>query len=55
MICPKNKLGHSQSQISELTGLTIDEARETLGQATGLSPEAQHLPNEAYQFILDRR
>jgi hypothetical protein len=40
MICAKSKLGHSLSQISELTGLTIDEVMERLGQATGLSPEA---------------
>jgi hypothetical protein len=40
MICTKSKLGHSLSQISELTGLTIDEVRERLGQATGISPEA---------------
>jgi hypothetical protein len=35
-----NKLGHSLSQISELTGLTSDEVKERLGQATGLTPEA---------------
>jgi hypothetical protein len=40
MICTKSKLGHSLCQVSELTGLTIDEVREILGQATGLSPEA---------------
>jgi hypothetical protein len=38
MICTKSKLGHSLSQISELTGLTIDQVKERLGQATGLSP-----------------
>jgi hypothetical protein len=40
MICTKNKLGHSLSQISELTGLTIELVKQKLGQATGLSPEA---------------
>jgi hypothetical protein len=40
MICKESKLGHSLSQISELTGLTIDQVKEGLGQATGLSPEA---------------
>jgi hypothetical protein len=40
MICTKSKLGHSLSQISELTGLTIDQVKQRLGQATGLSPEA---------------
>jgi hypothetical protein len=40
MICTKSKLGHSLSQISELTGLTIDQVKERLGQATSLSPEA---------------
>jgi hypothetical protein len=39
MICTKSKLGHSLSQISELTGLTIDQVKQRLGQATGLSPE----------------
>jgi hypothetical protein len=39
-ICAKSKLGHSLSQISELTGLTSDEVKERLGQATGLTPEA---------------
>jgi hypothetical protein len=39
MICTKSKLGHSLSQISELTGLTIDQVKARLGQATGLSPE----------------
>jgi hypothetical protein len=39
MICTKSKLGHSLSQISEQTGLTIDQVKERLGQATGLSPE----------------
>jgi hypothetical protein len=32
-----SKLGHSLSQISELTGLTIDEVKDSLGQATGLT------------------
>jgi hypothetical protein len=35
----KSKQGHSLSQISELTGLTIDQVKETLGQATGLTPK----------------
>jgi hypothetical protein len=39
MICTKSKLGHSLSEISELTGLTIDQVKQRLGQATGLSPE----------------
>jgi hypothetical protein len=39
MICTKSKLGHSLSQISELTGLTMDQVKQRLGQATGLSPE----------------
>jgi hypothetical protein len=39
-ICAKSKLGHSLGQISELTGLTIEEVKERLGQATGLTPEA---------------
>jgi hypothetical protein len=34
-----SQLGHSLSQISELTGLTIEEVKETLGQATGLTPK----------------
>jgi hypothetical protein len=39
MICTKSKLGHSLSQISELTGLSIDQVKQILAQATGLSPE----------------
>jgi hypothetical protein len=39
MICTKSKLGHSLSQISEFTGLTIDQVKQRLGQATGLSPK----------------
>jgi hypothetical protein len=39
MICTKSKLGPSLSQISELTGLTIELVKQRLGQATGLSPE----------------
>jgi hypothetical protein len=35
----KSKLGHLLSQISELTGLTIDEVKETLGQSAGLTPK----------------
>jgi hypothetical protein len=38
LICTKSKQGQSLSQISELTGLTIDQVKETLAQATGLSP-----------------
>jgi hypothetical protein len=33
------KLGHSLTKISELTRLTEDEVKETLGQATGLTPK----------------
>jgi hypothetical protein len=40
MICTKSKLGHSLSQISKLTGLTIDQVKQRLGRAAGLSPEA---------------
>jgi hypothetical protein len=40
LICTCSKAGDSLSQISEQTGLTIDEVKETLRQATGLSPEA---------------
>jgi hypothetical protein len=39
MICTKSKLGHSLSQISELTGLIIELVKQRLGQATGLPPE----------------
>jgi hypothetical protein len=39
MICTKSKLGHSLSQISELTGLTINLVKQRLSRATGLSPE----------------
>jgi hypothetical protein len=39
MICTKSKLGHSLSQITELTGLSIKLVKQRLGQATGLSPE----------------
>jgi hypothetical protein len=38
MICYKSKLGHSLSQISELTGFSIDKVKKTLAQATGLTP-----------------
>jgi lambda repressor-like predicted transcriptional regulator len=38
LICTKSKQGQSLSQISELTGLTIDKVKETLAQATGLTP-----------------
>jgi hypothetical protein len=38
LICTKSKQGQSLSQISELTGLTIDQVKEILAQATGLSP-----------------
>jgi hypothetical protein len=34
----QKQLGHSLSQICELTWLTIDEVKETLGQATGFTP-----------------
>jgi hypothetical protein len=40
MICTKSKLGYSLSQISVLTRLTIDQVKQRLGQATGLSLEA---------------
>jgi hypothetical protein len=39
LICTKSKQGLSLSQISELTGLTIDEVKERLGNATGLTPK----------------
>jgi hypothetical protein len=39
MICTKSKLGHSLSKISELTWLTIDQVKQRLGQATGLTPK----------------
>jgi hypothetical protein len=32
------KLGHSLSQVGILTGLTIDQLKEILGQATGIGP-----------------
>jgi hypothetical protein len=35
----KSKQGQSVSQISQLTELTINEVKETLGQATGLTPK----------------
>jgi hypothetical protein len=38
MICAKSKSAYSLSQISELTGLTVDQVKERLGQVTGLSP-----------------
>jgi hypothetical protein len=38
MVCTKSKLGHSLSQISELTGLSIDEVKGIIGRATGLTP-----------------
>jgi hypothetical protein len=38
LIITKSKQGHSIGQISELTGLTIDQMMETLAQATGLTP-----------------
>jgi lambda repressor-like predicted transcriptional regulator len=37
LICSSSKSGESLSQISELTGLSIDEIMEILGQATGLT------------------
>jgi hypothetical protein len=39
LICSSSKSGESLSQISELTGLSIDQVMETLGQATGITPE----------------
>jgi hypothetical protein len=38
LICSSSKAGDSLSQISELTGLTQDQVKEILGQATGLAP-----------------
>jgi hypothetical protein len=38
LIINRSKQGHSLSQISELTRVTIDEVKEMLGQATGLTP-----------------
>jgi hypothetical protein len=38
LIYSKCKLGHSLSQVSELTELTIDQLKELLGQATGIAP-----------------
>jgi lambda repressor-like predicted transcriptional regulator len=40
LISEKNKLGHSLSQISEQTRLSIDEIKETLGQVAGLTPKS---------------
>jgi hypothetical protein len=39
LTCAQSKLGHSLTQISKLTGLTIDDVKERLGQATGLTPK----------------
>jgi lambda repressor-like predicted transcriptional regulator len=39
LICSSSKSGESLNQISELSGLSIDEIKETLGQITGLTPE----------------
>jgi hypothetical protein len=39
LICTISKLGASLSQISEVTGLTIEQVKETLGQAIGLTAE----------------
>jgi DNA-binding CsgD family transcriptional regulator len=39
LIMTKSKQGHSLIQISQLTELSIDEVKETLGQATGLTPK----------------
>jgi lambda repressor-like predicted transcriptional regulator len=39
LICSSSKSGESLSQISELTGLSIDQVKETLGQATGITLE----------------
>jgi hypothetical protein len=38
LICSKCKLGHSLGQVGELTGLSIDQLKEILGQATGIAP-----------------
>jgi hypothetical protein len=38
LIYSKCKLGHSLSQVSELTELTIGQLKEILGQATGITP-----------------
>jgi tetratricopeptide (TPR) repeat protein len=39
LIITRCKQGHSLGQLSELTGLTIDQVKEKLGLATGLTPE----------------
>jgi hypothetical protein len=39
LISTRSKLGDSLSQISQLTKLTIEQVKETLGQATGLTVE----------------
>jgi hypothetical protein len=39
LICTKSKQGHSLSEIGELTGITIDEVKGKLAQATGLTPK----------------
>jgi lambda repressor-like predicted transcriptional regulator len=39
LICTKSKAGQSLRQIAELTELSIDQVKEKLGQATGLSSE----------------
>jgi hypothetical protein len=39
LILTRSKQGHSLGRISHLTKLTIDRVKETLGQATGLTPK----------------
>jgi hypothetical protein len=39
LICYRSKLGDSLRRISKLTRLTIDQVKEALGQATGLTAE----------------
>jgi hypothetical protein len=39
LICTGSKQGDSLRQISELSGFTVDQVKEKLGQATGLTPE----------------
>jgi hypothetical protein len=39
LICTRSRLGDALTQISQLTGLSIDQVKEILGQATGLTAE----------------
>jgi hypothetical protein len=39
LICTRSAQGGSLRQISELSGFTVDQVKEKLGQATGLTPE----------------